>query len=56
MKLTAHLHLAPRLRMRGAIPPLLPHIFMALYLVKQRDNFNILIYFMDFNIHDEIKT
>jgi hypothetical protein len=29
MKLTTHLHLVPRSRMRGAIPPLPQHAFMA---------------------------
>jgi hypothetical protein len=36
MKLTTHLHLIPRLRMRGAIPPLLQHVFMALCLIKRQ--------------------
>jgi len=41
VKLTTHLHLVLRLRMRGAIPPL-PHMsqcLMAWCLVKHRDNF-----------------
>jgi hypothetical protein len=29
VKLTTHLHLVPRSRMRGAIPPLLQYVFMA---------------------------
>jgi hypothetical protein len=33
------LHLVPRSRMRGAIPPLPQYIFMAWCLVKHRDNF-----------------
>jgi hypothetical protein len=37
-----HIRLVPRLRMCGAIPPLLPHVFMSWYLVKHRDSFNIL--------------
>jgi hypothetical protein len=36
VKLITHLHLVPRLRMRGAVPP---YVFMALFLVKCRDNF-----------------
>jgi hypothetical protein len=39
--LTAHLHLAPRLRMHGAIPPLLQSAFMAWCSVKHVDNFTI---------------
>jgi hypothetical protein len=39
VELTIHLHLVPRLRMPGAIPPLPQYIFMAWCLVKQRDNF-----------------
>jgi hypothetical protein len=38
IKLTTHLHLAPRLIMRGAVP-LLPHVFMAWYLVKHKESF-----------------
>jgi hypothetical protein len=51
VKLTTHLHLVPKLRIRGAIPPF-PHVsswrgahfstgyvFVAWYLVKHRDNF-----------------
>jgi len=37
--MTIHLHLVPRSRMRGAIPPLLQYVFMEWYLVKYRDNF-----------------
>jgi hypothetical protein len=32
-------HLVPRLRLRGAIPPLPQSVFMAWCLVKHRDNF-----------------
>jgi hypothetical protein len=38
-KLTTHLHLVPRSRMRGATPPLPQYVFMAWCLVKHRDNF-----------------
>jgi len=34
-----YLHLVPRLRMRGGIPPLPQCVFMARYLLKHRDNF-----------------
>jgi hypothetical protein len=37
VKLTTHLHLVPRLRTRGAIPPLNQYVFMAWYLVKHMD-------------------
>jgi hypothetical protein len=37
VKLTTHLHLVPRSRMRGAILPLPQYVFMALCLVKHRD-------------------
>jgi hypothetical protein len=36
------IHLVPRLRMRGAIPPP-PYVFMAQYLVKHTDNFTFLL-------------
>jgi hypothetical protein len=39
MKLTTHLHLVPRSRMRGSIPPLPQYVFMEWCLVKHRDNF-----------------
>jgi hypothetical protein len=39
VKLTSHLHLLPRSRMRGAIPPLPRYVFMVWCLVKHRDNF-----------------
>jgi len=38
-KLTTHLHVVLRSRIRGAIPRLLQYIFMAWYLVKHRDTF-----------------
>jgi hypothetical protein len=37
MKLTAHLHLVPRSRKRGAVPPLAQYVFMAWCLIKHRD-------------------
>jgi hypothetical protein len=46
MKLATHLHLVPRLRMRGAIPPLPHYVFMAWFLVKHRDNFTYTCNFM----------
>jgi hypothetical protein len=42
VKLTTHLHLVPRSRMSGAIPPFPLYIFMAWCLVKHRDNFTLL--------------
>jgi hypothetical protein len=39
VKLTTHLHLVPRSRMRGFIPLLPQYVFMAWSLVKHRDNF-----------------
>jgi len=39
VKLTTYLHLVPRLKMRGAIPPLLQYVFILWYLVKHKDNF-----------------
>jgi hypothetical protein len=41
MKLTTHLHLVPRSKNCGAIPPLPQYVFMAWYLVdlvRHRDN------------------
>jgi hypothetical protein len=43
VKLTTHLHLVPRSRMRGSIPPL-ANIFVAWCLVKRRDNFTFYLY------------
>jgi hypothetical protein len=39
VKLTTHLHLVPKSRIRGAIPPLPQHVCMAWCLVKHKDNF-----------------
>jgi hypothetical protein len=39
VKLTTHLHVVPRSRMRGARPPLPQYVFIAWCLVKHRDNF-----------------
>jgi hypothetical protein len=39
VKPTTHLHLVPRSRIRGAIPPLPQYAFMAWCLVKHWDNF-----------------
>jgi hypothetical protein len=43
-ELTTHLHLVPRSRMHGAIPPFPQYIFMARCLVKHRDNFTFVQY------------
>jgi hypothetical protein len=44
VKLTTHLHLVPRSRMRGAIRPL-PHTsFMAWHLVKHREKFAFIFF------------
>jgi hypothetical protein len=45
IKLTIHLHLVPRPRMCGAMPPLTQYIFMAWCLVKHRDNFIFTLYY-----------
>jgi hypothetical protein len=54
VKLTTHLHLVPRSRMCGAIPPLPHYVCMAWRLVKHMDNFTfylckvqLLLYFMN---------
>jgi hypothetical protein len=39
VKLTTHLHLVPRSRMRGATPPLSQYVLKAWCLAKNRDNF-----------------
>jgi hypothetical protein len=39
VKLTTHLHIVSRSRLRGAIPPLPQYVFIAWCLVKHRDNF-----------------
>jgi hypothetical protein len=57
VKLTTHLHLVPRFKMRGAIPPFLQYVFMACCLIKRyifiawclvkhRDNFAFLPYIL----------
>jgi hypothetical protein len=39
LKMTTHSHVAPRLIMLGAIPPLPQYVFMAWGLIKHRDSF-----------------
>jgi len=39
VKLTTHHHIVPRLRMRGAIPPLFQYVFTSWDLIKHRDKF-----------------
>jgi hypothetical protein len=39
VKVIIHLHLVPRLGMRGAISPLPEYVFIVWYLNKYRDNF-----------------
>jgi hypothetical protein len=46
VKLTTHLHLVPRLIMRGAIPPLPQYVFMAWCLVKHKENFTCTFYIL----------
>jgi hypothetical protein len=46
VKLTTHLHVMPRSRMRGAIPPLPQYVFMAWCLVKHSDNFTSLPFYV----------
>jgi hypothetical protein len=43
VKLTTHFHLVPRLRVSGAIPPLLQYTFMAWCSVKAQNNFTFYI-------------
>jgi len=48
-------YLVPKSRMRGAIPPLPPKVFMAWCLVKHGDNFTfsyLLIYVSDLNVDE----
>jgi hypothetical protein len=45
VKLTTQLHLVPRSRMSGAIPPLPVYVFMAWCLVKHRDNFTFFTFY-----------
>jgi hypothetical protein len=44
VKLTAHFHLGPRSRLRGAMPPLPHYVFMAWCLVEHRDNLTFYLY------------
>jgi len=51
VKLTTHLHLVPRSRMHGTIPPLLQYPFKAWYSVKKHKDLkksekNIISYFI----------
>jgi len=39
VQLTTHLHLEPRSRMSGAIPPLPQYVFIEWCLVRQKGNF-----------------
>jgi hypothetical protein len=59
MKLTTHLHLVPKSRMHGAIPPLPQYVFMAWCLVKHRDKFTFLyftlLYFTSFWIGQTVE-
>jgi len=41
VKLTTHLHLVPRSRMCGILPPFPQYVLMAWCLVKHRDNFTL---------------
>jgi hypothetical protein len=41
VKLTTHLHLVLRSRIRGAIPPLPQYVFLPWRLVKHRDIFTL---------------
>jgi hypothetical protein len=49
VKLPTHLHLVPRSRMRGAIPPLPQYAFMVWCLVKHKDNFTFTFTFTFYN-------
>jgi hypothetical protein len=44
VKLTTHLHIVPRSRMREAIPPLPQYVSMAWCLVKHRDSSTVTFY------------
>jgi hypothetical protein len=46
MRLTTHVHLVPRLRMHGVLPPLPDYVFMAWWLVKHRDYFTLPLLYM----------
>jgi hypothetical protein len=49
VKLTTRLHLMPRLRMRGAIPPFPPqNVFTGWYLVKYREKFTFTLHFTQY--------
>jgi hypothetical protein len=41
VKFTTNLRVVSKLRIYGAIPPLSQYVFMAIYLVKHRDNFTL---------------
>jgi hypothetical protein len=49
VKLTTDLHLVPRSRIRGAIPPFLQYAFMAWCSVKRKHRDNFTFYKMDRN-------
>jgi hypothetical protein len=48
--MTTHLHIVPRLRMSGAIPPLRQYAFMTWYSKKHRDDFTFYLYSLLFCI------
>jgi hypothetical protein len=56
VKLTTHLHLVLRLRMRGAIPSLPQYVFMAWCLIKQQRVFMVWCLFKhrNFTVPNEI--
>jgi hypothetical protein len=51
VKLTIHLHLVPRSRMRGAITPLPQYVLIAWCLVKHSDNFTFLLGYYSWQGH-----
>jgi len=53
VKLTTHLHLVPRSRLRVNVPPLPQYVFMVWYLIKHRENltfFKFDIYNLNVNV------
>jgi hypothetical protein len=52
VKLTTHLHLAPRLRSRGAIAPLPPYVIMEWYLFKHSDFTFTVPFTLDIPVHN----
>jgi hypothetical protein len=51
VKLSTDRYVVPKLGMRGFLP-LSPHVFMAWYLIKHRDNFTLLYFTLPISVNE----